>query len=78
MSGLQNQLSSRGVWSRVETSHWSRSAEILCYDWLSSYCCYELNSAIKKQSRHPKLPTRTFLALSCVFMVASMHRKDLL
>ena len=25
---------------RVETSHWSRSIEILCSDWLKSWCCY--------------------------------------
>ena len=25
---------------RVEHSHWSRSIEILCSDWLGSLCCY--------------------------------------
>ena len=24
----------------VETSHWSRSLETLCSDWLRSQCCY--------------------------------------
>ena len=24
----------------VETSHWSRSVQILCSDWLRSWCCY--------------------------------------
>ena len=27
--------------SRVETSHWSRSFETLCSDWLRSWCCYD-------------------------------------
>ena len=28
------------VQGRVETSHWSRSIDILCSGWLRSWCCY--------------------------------------
>ena len=32
--------SSSNPWVRVQHSHWSRSIQILCSDWLTPWCCY--------------------------------------
>ena len=61
----QNSLSrfrEAGMWDRpgirVETSHWSRSTEILCSHWSRSWCCYirQLSYAIKTQLKAPNAP----------------------
>ena len=51
---------------RLETSHWSRSIQILCFDWLASWFYY----AIKIQFKASKAPyvSVAFLASCCVYM----------
>ena len=63
---------------RLETSHWSRSIQILCFDWLASRFYY----AIKIQFKASKAPYVS--GISCLLLclngirVASMQGKDLL
>ena len=54
----------------MEHSHWSRSLEILCSDWLD----HDVANAIKTQ-----LKTMTFtVSLYYNIRVVSMHRRNLL
>ena len=38
-------LATHYVRYRVETSHWSRSIQIPCSDWLRPWCCYAIGKA---------------------------------